>query len=181
MRVTRWRNVPALSSYRQDSYHPLLLLCQEHVSMMPIFPTPLSTREELEHINRGTVDAVHRDVKQRFFAQVPEVLRIRIDVKRLVGLIRGNQYVRLQTMRGEDFTYVIVRSSLHLYSFRLRFIFETLTYFLKEKFAIDVCAADLSVELPRRAPVSVSYSLLDILFICLVMNDEFFPIFVPWW
>ena len=61
--------------------------------MMPIFPTPVGTREELEHINRGTVDAVHRDVKQRFFTQVPEVLRIRVDVKHLVGLIRGEQYM----------------------------------------------------------------------------------------
>ena len=75
-------------------------------------------------------------------------------------------------MRGEDFTYVIVRSSLHLYSFRLLSIFETLACFLKAKFAIDVCAADLSVELPRRVPVSVSYSLLDILFICMVLNDD---------
>ena len=50
--------------------------------------------------------------------------------------------------------------------------FETLTCFLKAKFAIDVTAADLSVELPRRVHVSVPYSLLDVLFICLVMNDD---------
>ena len=75
-------------------------------------------------------------------------------------------------MRGEDFTYVVVRCSLHLYSTRVLSFFETLTYFLKAKFAIDVTAADLSVELPRQVHVSVPYSLLDVLFICLVMNDD---------
>ena len=49
------------------------------------------------------MDSIHREVKQRFFLQIPEVLRIRIDVRHLVGQIRGEQYVRLQTMRGEDF------------------------------------------------------------------------------
>ncbi len=56
-----------------------------------------------------------------------------------MGQIRGEQYVRLQTMHGEDFTYVIVRSCLHLYSVRVLSVFETLTYYLKAKFAIDVC------------------------------------------
>ncbi len=81
--------------------------------MVSIFTASIATREEPEHIHRGAVDGIHRDVKQRFFSQVPEVLRLRIDVKHLVGLIRGNmQHIRLQTMRGEDFTYVVVRSCL---------------------------------------------------------------------
>ena len=79
--------------------------------------------------------------------------------------------MRLQSMRGQDFTYVIVRSCLHLYSVRVLSVFETLTYYLKAKFAIDVCAAELTVELPRRALVSVSYTLLDILFICILTCD----------
>ena len=33
-------------------------------------------------------------MKQRFFLQIPEVMRIRVDVRHLVGLIRGEQYVR---------------------------------------------------------------------------------------
>ena len=75
-------------------------------------------------------------------------------------------------MRGEDFTYVAVRSCLHLYSVRILSLFETLTCYLKSKFAIDVCAADLSVELPRRAPVSASYTLLDVLLICILNHDD---------
>ena len=112
------------------------------------------------------------NIKQRFFPQMSEVLRIRIDVRRLVGQIRGEQYVRLQAMRGEDFTYVVVRRCLHLYSVRLLSIFETLTYYLKAKFAIDVSAAELSADLSRRAPVSVSYTLLDVLFICILCHDD---------
>ena len=139
-------------------------------SMVSVSTFPLATREELEHIRLGTVDSIHRDVKQRFFSQVPEVLRIRIDVKSLVALIRVEQYVKMQAMRCEDFTYVVLRNTLHLYSIRLIPILETLTYYLKAKFAIDIAAADLSLELPRGVPVSVSYSLLYILFICQVLS-----------
>ena len=106
-----------------------------------------------------------------FFPQIPEVLRIRVDVRHLVGQIRGEQYVRLQTMRGEDFKYVLVRSCLHLHSIRVLSVFDTLTYYLKAKFAIDVCAADLTFDLPRNALVSASYTLLDILFICILSCD----------
>ena len=79
--------------------------------------------------------------------------------------------MRLQTMRGEDFTYVLVRSCMHLYSIRVLAVFDTLTYYLKAKFAIDVCAADLTFDLPRKALVSASYTLLDILFICILSCD----------
>ena len=123
---------------------------------MALFPTPVGNSEEHKQIAGGTVDSIHRDIKQRFFPQIPEVLRIRVEVRHLVGQIRGEQYVRLQTMRGEDFTYVLVRSCLHLYSIWVRSVFDTLTYYLKAKFAIDVCAADLSFDLPRNALVSAS-------------------------
>ena len=82
-------------------------------------------------------------------------------------------------MRGEDFTYyVVVRNCQHLFSIRALSIFETLAYYLKAMFAIDVSADELSVELPRRAPVSVSYTLLDVLFICILCkcnDDSSFP------
>ena len=99
------------------------------------------------------------------------MLRIRVDLRHLVGQIRGEQYVRLQTMRGEDFTYVLVRSCLHLYSIPVLSVFDTLAYYLKAKFAIDVSAADLTFDLPRNALVSASYTLLDILFICILSCD----------
>ena len=85
---------------------------------MSLFPVPVGTHEEQEHARRGTIDSIHKEVKQRFFPQMSEVLRIHIDVRHLVGNIRGEQYARLQTMRGEDFTYVMVRSCLHLDSIR---------------------------------------------------------------
>ena len=171
---------PFCSNCRQGSYHPLCLLTPvppySAVHLMSMFPAPVGTSEENELIKSGTVNSIHKDVKQRFFPHMSEVLRIRIDVRRLVGQIRGEQYARLQTMRGEDLPYVVVRSCLHLYSVRVLSIFETLTSYLKAKFAIDVCAAELSVELPRRAPVSVSYTLLDVLFICILnCNDSTFP------
>ena len=110
-------------------------------------------------------------VKQRFFLQIPEVMRIRVDVRHLVGLIRGEQYVRLQAMRGEDFAFVLVRTCLSLYRIRAMTVFETLTYYLKAKFAIDISPGDLTFDLPRNAPVSVAYTLLDVLFVCILSYD----------
>ena len=86
---------------------------------MSLFPTPVGTSDEHRQVIGGTVDSIHREVKQRFFLQIPEVLRIRIEVRHLVGLVRGEQYVRLQSMRGEDFAYVLVRTCLSLYSIRV--------------------------------------------------------------
>ena len=85
-----------------------------------------------------------------------------------MGLIRGEQYVRLQAMRGEDFAFVLVRTCLSLYSIRAMTVFETLTYYLKAKFAIDISPGDLTFDLPRNAPVSVAYTLLDVLFVCIL-------------
>ncbi len=76
---------------------------------MSLFPTPVGTSDEHRQVSGGTVDSIHREVKQRFFLQISEVLRIRVDVRHLVGLIRGEQYVRLQAMRGEDFAFVLHR------------------------------------------------------------------------
>ena len=83
-----------------------------------------------------------------------------------MGLIRGEQYVRLQAMRGEDFAFV-----LSLYSIRAMTVFQTLTYYLKAKFAIDISPGDLTFDLPRNAPVSVAYTLLDVLFVCILSYD----------
>ena len=57
-----------------------------------------------------------------------------------------------------------------LYSIRVLNVFDTLTYFLKSKFAIDILAGDLTFDLPRNAPVSV-YTLLDVLFVCILSYD----------
>ena len=127
---------------------------------MSIFPTPVGTSD---------LDSIHGEVKQRFFLQIPEVLRIRIDVRHLVGQIRSEQYVRLQTMRGEDFAFVLVRTCL--YSIRALAVFDTLMYYLKAKFAVDISPGDLTFDLPRNAPVSVSYTLLDVLFVCILSCD----------
>ena len=69
--------------------------------------------------------------------------------------------VQAANHRGEDFAFVLVRTCVHLYSIRVLTVFDTLMYYLKAKFAIDLCAADLTFDLPRNAPVSVSYTLLD--------------------
>ena len=138
---------------------------------MSIFPAPVGNSAEHKQVKGGTVDSIHREIKQRFFLQIPEVLRIRVDVRHLVGQIRGEQYVRLQTMRGEDFAFVIVRSCLSLYSIRVLAVFDTLMYYLKAKLAIDVCAADLTFDLPRNAPVSASYTLSDVLSVCILSCD----------
>ena len=72
-------------------------------------------------------------------------------------------------MRGEDFAFVLVRTCL--YSIRALAVFDTLMYYLKAKFAVDISPGDLTFDLPRNAPVSVSYTLLDVLFVCILSCD----------
>ena len=48
---------------------------------------------------------------------------------------------------------------------------DILTYYLKFKFAIDIMAGDLTFDLPRNVSVSVAYSLLDVLFVCILSCD----------
>ena len=115
------------------------------MAAVPFF-APRATQEELAHIQGRMVHLIHRDVKQGFFSDVPEVLRIKVDLKPLVTLIRGEQFVRMQTMRGEDFLYIVFRSSLQLHSSRLMSILETLGYFLKTRFAIDLLSSDLGID-----------------------------------
>ena len=93
------------------------------------------------------------------------------DVSLFHPFVSPPQYVRLQTMRGEDFAFVLVCTCSSLYSIRVLTIFDTLMYYLKAKFAIDVCAGDLTFDLPRNAPVSASYTLLDVLFVCILSCD----------
>ena len=57
------------------------------------------------------------------------------------------------------------------YSIRVLNVLDTLTYFLNSKFAIDILAGDLTFDLPRNAPVSVAYTLLDVLFVCILSHD----------
>ena len=46
----------------------------------------------------------------------------------------------------------------------------------KAKFAIDVSPGDLTFDLPHNAPVSVAYTLLDVLFVCVLSCDfNLFP------
>ena len=40
-----------------------------------------ATPEELDRIRSRTVDHIHRDVKQRFFNEIPEVMRLKLDFK----------------------------------------------------------------------------------------------------
>ena len=78
--------------------------------------------------------------------------------------------------KKKDFAFVLVRTCLSLHSIRIMAVFDTLMYFLKAKFAIDVSSGDLSFDLPRNAPVSISYTLLDVLFVCIHSCDfQSFP------
>ena len=43
---------------------------------MALFPTPVGTSDEHRQVSGGTVDSIHREVKQRFFLQIPEVMRL---------------------------------------------------------------------------------------------------------
>ena len=63
------------------------------------------TQEECDKIQSGTVDTIPRELKLRILNEIPEIVRIRVDLRQCVALLRGDRYVGSQQAKGQDFQF----------------------------------------------------------------------------
>ena len=78
----------------------------DSMSIVNVF-TP--TQEECDKIQSGTVDTIPRELKLRILNEIPEVVRISVDMRESVAMLRGDRYVGSQQAKGQDFQFVIVQ------------------------------------------------------------------------
>ena len=109
MARTAWEKKKSLAGLVGERFiHPLLsdfkveagrivtssLLATGYPMNMSPFPTPVGTSDEHRQAISSQAATDLQDTGSP--GQIPEVLRIRIEVRYSVGLVRGEQYVRLQ-------------------------------------------------------------------------------------
>ena len=135
-------------------------------------PSPLVPGPEFAHVLTGTIHMIHDDIKDGYVYNTPDFMRFHFDVKELVCRIRGEQFGRLLTMRGEDFSLVVVRQRFQLSQTLVCEILELLREFLLYRCGTSLSVADLTIQVPRDVPISVEYSLLDLLFLCHAFRKE---------
>ena len=135
-------------------------------------PSPLVPGPEFAHVLKGTIHMIHDDIKDGYVYNTPDFMRFHFDVKELVCRIRGEQFGRLLTMRGEDFSLVVVRQRFQLSQTLVCEILELLREFLLYRCGTSLSVVDLTIQVPRDVPISVEYSLLDLLFLCHAFRKE---------
>ena len=75
------------------------------------------TQEEYDKIQSGTVDTIPRELKLRILNETPEIVRIRVDLRQCVALLRGDRYVGSQQAKGQDFQFIVVQPATQLWRF----------------------------------------------------------------
>lgn len=90
-------------------------------------------------------------------------LRVKLDVRPLVAMIRGEMYVRAQMKSGEGFVLVVFRAVPALGNLRVTSVMTSISAHLKAQCALDIFPSDLYV--------------LDVYFICLILDRDLDPIF----
>ena len=130
------------------------------------------TQEECGKIQSGTVDTIPRELKLRILNEIPEVVRISVDMRQRVALLRGDRYVYSQQAKGQDFQFVIIQPATQLWRFTLSNVFGQMSEYMTHQFGLHVHFADLAIELPDSEPVMSQYNLLDLMFICLASSQK---------
>ena len=124
------------------------------------------TQEECDKIQSGTVDTIPRELKLRILNEIPEIVRISVDLRYCVALLRGDRYVGSQQAKGQDFHFVIVQPATQLWRFKISNMLGQLSEY-KHEFALYVHFPDLAIERQNSEHVMIQYTLLDLMFICL--------------
>lgn len=128
-----------------------------------------TTDEERWHIEHGTIDLLQRNLKMRFVAP-GDWIRIKFDLKSLVRHACGKFYLRSCQQAGNQLSLVYFRPMRALDDTLLSSVFQDLHSYLCSRCDLDISPQHLSVHLPRRVPVGVRYSLLDLYFACAMME-----------
>ena len=86
----------------------------------------------------------------------------------------GEQCGRLLTLRGEDFSLVVVRQSFQLSQTLVCEILELLREFLLYQCGTSLSVGDFTIQVLRHVPISVEFSLPALLFLCHAFRKENF-------
>ena len=133
------------------------------VDSMAILNVFTPTQEECDKIQSGTVDTIPRELKLRILNEIPEVVRISVDMRQCVALLRGDRYVGTQQAKGQDYQFIIVQPATQLWRFTLSNLVGQMSEYMTHQFGLHVHFADLAIELPDSEPVMIQYTLLDLM------------------
>ena len=130
-----------------------------------------ATEEELQHIRTGTLDQVEAIALVRAFDPGAWV-RIAFDVKSVASLLRGEPFVRSVLQLGQTSQLMFARTFSDLNNYLVSTAMEQVSNFLRAKFDIDVPPDYLSVHLPHGIPLPGHYSLLELTFLCDILDGD---------
>ena len=130
-----------------------------------------ATEEELHHIRNGTLDQVEAIALVRAFDPGAWV-RIAFDVKSVASLLRGEPFVRSILQLGQTSQLMFARTFSDLNNCLISTVMEHISNFLRAKFDIDVPPDYLSVHLPHDVPLPGHYSLLELTFLCDILDGD---------
>ena len=119
----------------------------------------------------GTLDQVQAIALVRAFDPGAWV-RIAFDVKSVASLLRGEPFVRSILQSGQTSQLVFARTFSDLNNCLVSTVMEHISNFLRAKFDIDVPPDYLSVHLPHDVPLPGHYSLLELTFLCDILDGD---------
>ena len=140
---------------------------------MPFFPKDAS-REEQWHLENGCLHQQHMANKLRH-CERNDWIRLKIDLKPLLWRLRGEIFAKLKMQSGEHLMLVYVHPMRALESIPIKQVFIDASLYLKDKCDTYIQWEHLAFSFPPNAPVDQQYSLLDIFFACVLLEEEAGP------
>ena len=130
-----------------------------------------ATEEEIRHIRTGTLDQVEAIAMLRAF-DPGAWIRIAFDVTAVASKLRGEPFVRSVLDSGQTSQLMFARTFSDLINCSISTVMEHLCDFLRGKFHIDVPPDYLSVYLPHGIPLLGHYTLLELVFLCDIVDGD---------
>ena len=118
------------------------------------------------------MDTISRELKLRILNEMPEVVRISVDMRQCVALLRSDCYVGTQQVKEQDCQFIIVQPATQLWRFTLSNLFDQMSEYMTHQFGLHVHFSDLASELPDLEHVMIQNTLLDLMFICLASSQK---------
>ena len=99
-------------------------------------------------------------------------IRIAFDVTAVASKLRGEPFVRSVLDSGQTSQLMFARTFSDLINCSIYTVMEHLSDFLRGKFHIDVSPDYLSVALPHGIPLLGHYTLLELVFLCDIVDGD---------
>ena len=100
-------------------------------------PRLVLSEDEIRHVNEGTCDQISRAQQERILALLP-TMRFRVDLRPFLTLVREDLFVRMATLRGEDFCYILLIPACNLWKYQVCNIMGEMAEMISKGFGIYV-------------------------------------------